>query len=84
MPGHSYEITCQIYISYTDYLPDGRKNDINYLATGSKDSCIIIWDYITCSMEKKLKGHTQAITALCTSKGGHKLISGSKDFTVKV
>ena len=79
LPGHSSRITCQVY------LPN-----LGYLATGANDNCIIIWDYKGTqetakeSKKKTLIGHSLSITALCLTADQEKLISGSKDCTIKV
>ncbi|KAI9059074.1 WD40 repeat-like protein, partial [Trametes sanguinea] len=53
--------------------------DNKYLATGSDDTAIIIWDGATCEPLRKLDDHTGGICSLEYSHDGTRLLSGSCD-----
>uniref|UniRef100_A0A0N5BPQ4 WD_REPEATS_REGION domain-containing protein n=1 Tax=Strongyloides papillosus TaxID=174720 RepID=A0A0N5BPQ4_STREA len=53
------------------------------LASGGKDSVIVIWDIVNESGLFKLNGHKNAVTDIKFTKNGENIISSSKDATVK-
>lgn len=61
------------------YSPDGQ-----FLATGSFDKTIKLWDAKTLKEIKTFSGHTDLVLTLAFSPDGSRLISGSQDNTVKV
>ena len=59
--------------------PDGR-----WVATGSFDNSIKIWDTETGRELRALTGHTGPVRVLATSPDGHLLASGSNDHSVRI
>ncbi|KAJ2161054.1 hypothetical protein GGF46_001801 [Coemansia sp. RSA 552] len=72
--GHLGNIKCTAYVG-----PYGR-----YLASGSSDNTIRIWDTDTAECITTLHGHTARIWDVCTDRDGATLISASGDSTVKI
>uniref|UniRef100_A0A7E4W877 Utp12 domain-containing protein n=1 Tax=Panagrellus redivivus TaxID=6233 RepID=A0A7E4W877_PANRE len=58
-------------------------NDGNTLATGGKDSVIILWDILNETGKFRLNGHTNSITQLQFTRDDKHLISSSKDTQVR-
>src|SRR5262249_10139407 len=58
---------------------DGR-----YIASGSTDGTIKVWNRITGTEVATLAGHTDIVTALIFSADSKRVISGSRDLTLKV
>lgn len=58
--------------------------DNKFLATGSEDHSIHIWERATHKLIRTLKGHKEAITSLSFHPKGQWLVSGSYDKTAKV
>ena len=54
--------------------PDGR-----YLASGSKDETVIIWDAKSGKSLKTLEGHSYDVESVCWSPDGKYLASGARD-----
>ena len=59
--------------------PDGK-----YLASGSKDETVVIWDATGGEKLKTLYGHSDNVESVCWSPDGKYLASGSYDETVKI
>ena len=57
--------------------PDGK-----YLASGSWDNTVIIWDAKSGQRLKSLEGHSNYVESVCWSPDGKYLASGSRDETV--
>lgn len=70
--GHSCSVTVCIVDDY-----------FNRIITGGLDSNIIVWNSLTCQLEKKLSGHTEGITCM-KMVGYDAVISGSYDFTLRL
>jgi WD40 repeat protein len=58
--------------------------DSNFVATGSKDKSIKLWELSTGREVKSFLGHEMSVTALDFSSDGKLLLSGSNDKTVKL
>ncbi len=73
--GHSGEV-------YTvAFSPDG---DGRWVATGGEDSAVKVWDSHTGKFVRNFRGHTGLVSSLAFSPDGRRLVSGSRDHTVKV
>ena len=57
--------------------PDGK-----YLASGSDDKTVIIWDANSGEKLKTLEGHYDYVSSVCWSPDGKYLASGAGDYTV--
>ena len=57
--------------------PDGR-----FVAAGSPDTVVRIWDVATGEQLKQMDGHTQGVTSVAFSLDGSKVVSGSWDKSV--
>lgn len=60
------------------FSPDGR-----YLASGSDDCVIKIWDLRTSKLLTNCFGHCDTVNDLCFNGDGSNLISASKDKVIK-
>src|SRR5688572_5308278 len=58
--------------------------DSNFLATGSKDKSIKIWEIGTGREVRSLLGHEMTVTSLDFSADAKMLISGSNDKTIRI
>ncbi|THU75876.1 WD40 repeat-like protein, partial [Dendrothele bispora CBS 962.96] len=64
----------------TAYSPDGR-----YVASGSQDHTVRIWDTQTGEqVGQPLQGHTAQVTSVAYSPDGRCVASGSRDCTVRI
>ncbi len=61
------------------YSPDGR-----YLASGSSDKTIKIWEVATGKVLRTLTGHSHSVNSVVYSPDGRYLASGSGDKTIKI
>ncbi|PVU96061.1 hypothetical protein BB559_002514 [Furculomyces boomerangus] len=59
-------------------------NNGKYLASGSKDSTIIIWETENFDKYLTLKGHNNAISCLSWSSDDSKLLSASNDMIIRI
>ena len=66
----------QTGVSCAALSSDGR-----YLATGSRDNVVILWDVATRRNLRVLKGHKGGISSVAFSPDGRQLLTGSRDST---
>ncbi|MEK6337443.1 MAG: caspase family protein [Acidobacteriota bacterium] len=71
--GHSSRVNCAVFIP-----------NQSWLASGSADNSIRLWDLNSGLELRALHGHKNWITALAVSRSGELLASGSNDRTVRV
>ncbi|PPR07493.1 hypothetical protein CVT26_013462, partial [Gymnopilus dilepis] len=58
--------------------------DGKWVASGSTDLAVRIWDVETGQEKRKFEGHTGHIQSICFSPDGQRVISGSDDRTIRV
>jgi hypothetical protein len=79
----------------TGIAPEGKEDkhkvtsvafsaDSRWLASGSSDRTIKVWDAATGQLRQNLKGHDGPVTSVAFSPGGRWLASGSADGTVRL
>ncbi len=73
LTGHSEVVRSVVY------SPDGR-----YLASGSQDKTIKIWEVATGKELRTLTGHSNSVFSVAYSPDGRYLASGSSDRTIKI
>eukprot|EP00658_Telonema_sp_P-2_P025468 TRINITY_DN20259_c0_g1_i2.p1 TRINITY_DN20259_c0_g1~~TRINITY_DN20259_c0_g1_i2.p1 ORF type:complete len:465 (+),score=84.29 TRINITY_DN20259_c0_g1_i2:93-1487(+) len=54
------------------------------IAVGCSDGHVMIWDFGTKGVVRRLKQHVRPVTSVCWSNHGRKLLSSSNDRTVKL
>jgi WD40 repeat protein len=69
----------EVYAVAFSPVDDGR-----LIATAGEDSSVKIWDSHTGEMKHSFRGHTSLVSSLAFSRNGERLVSGSRDKTVKV
>lgn len=71
--GHTLRITAMAY-----------SNNGKYVATGSADNSIILWDFASGMQIRSFQGHSKGIGCIAFSNDSKLLVSGSYDQTLKV
>jgi len=73
--GHSRDV-------YTvAFSPD---DDSRWIASAGEDSTVKVWDSHTGALVRNFRGHTSLVSSVAFSPDGRRLVSGSRDHTVKV
>ncbi|KAJ2395071.1 hypothetical protein GGI05_001753 [Coemansia sp. RSA 2603] len=72
--GHLGNVKCTAYVG-----PSGQ-----YVASGSSDNCVRIWDSETAECLATLRGHTSRIWDICVDRAGSTLFSASGDGSVRI
>ena len=67
------------HINSVAFSPDGK-----YVVTGCSDTTVRIWDVVTETEIKKLKGHSDPVRSVAFSPDGKYVVSGSLDETVRI
>jgi len=77
LTGHSHGVEC--IVTY-------HNNSKPYLASGSPDEKIILWNLMTRKLQSTLEGHSSYLTSLAFFRSGTNnfLASGSSDQTIKL
>jgi WD40 repeat protein len=73
LEGHDGEVTS------VAYSPNGK-----YIASGSDDGTVRVWDATTATLRHTLTGHDSRVTSVSFSPDGKYIASGSYDWTVRV
>jgi WD40 repeat protein len=63
------------------FSPD---DDGRWVASAREDSAVKVWDSRTGKLVRSFRGHTGVVTSVAFSADGRRLVSGSRDHTVKV
>nr|MDJ0596922.1 hypothetical protein [Pleurocapsa sp. MO_226.B13] len=55
-----------------------------YIASGSEDNTVRLWDLEGNPVSKPLRGHTDYVNSIAFSSNGHYIVTGSRDETVRL
>jgi WD40 repeat protein len=69
----------KLYVRSVAFSPDGR-----WLASGSNDNNIKVWDLASGKAKQELNGHLYDVESVAFSRDGQWIASGSGDHTIKL
>ncbi|KAF9536575.1 hypothetical protein EC957_010423, partial [Mortierella hygrophila] len=72
LSGHTQQVTAVAFSA-----------DSHWIATGSRDLTVRLWDARSGILDRVLEGHTLAVNCLVFSPNSHEILSGSLDGTIR-
>ena len=81
--GTSKVLTINDHDSYAAIFSVAISPDGQYVAAGSMDAVVRIWDVSTGQLVKRLRGHQDRVRSIAFTPDGRGLVSGSEDKILK-
>ena len=81
--GTSKVLTINDHDSYTGINSVAISPNGQYVAAGSLDAVVRIWDVSTGQLVERLRGHRHSVSSVAFTPDGEGLVSGSSDRTLK-
>ena len=78
-PEFVFNVGHAAWVNSVCYSPDGK-----YIASGSDDKTVKIWEVETGRELRTLRGHSYDVNSVCYSPDGKYIASGSDDKTIKI